>query len=221
MRPRPASGPLQTERAEATIEGVYCLTPPRAERLARLLEEQRERDLTYPEVGATLSGRLPDGYHHRRETVGLGRGAADFRRGVEALRRWRAHLGSGARVFPLDAPLQPGTVVVVSARVAVLYVLAACRVVDVVEDTSRFGFAYGTLPAHPEQGEEAFVLERGPDDVVRFTVTAFFRARHVLVRAAGPAAPVLQRRATLAYLRAMREAVGTAVGTRDERETDQ
>jgi uncharacterized protein (UPF0548 family) len=33
-----------------------------------------------------------------------------------------------------------------------------CRVVYTVSEADRQDFAYGTLPGHPEQGEEAFVV---------------------------------------------------------------
>jgi uncharacterized protein (UPF0548 family) len=42
-------------------------------------------------------------------------------------------------------------------------------------DPDRYGFAYGTLPAHPEEGEELFLVTRGGDDTVRFEITAFSR----------------------------------------------
>lgn len=35
---------------------------------------------------------------------------------------------------------------------------APCRVVYTVTESRRRGFAYGTLPGHPECGEEAFVI---------------------------------------------------------------
>ena len=38
-----------------------------------------------------------------------------------------------------------------------------CRIVSVFKEVDSFGFAYGTLPGHPERGEESFVLERRDD----------------------------------------------------------
>jgi len=49
------------------------------------------------------------------------------------------------------------------------------RVVYVVDEPNRRGFAYGTLPGHPESGEEAFVVERRDDDSVWLTIRAFSR----------------------------------------------
>ncbi|HEV8560641.1 MAG TPA: DUF1990 family protein [Actinophytocola sp.] len=46
------------------------------------------------------------------------------------------------------------------------------RVVHVVEEEHRRGFAYGTLPGHPECGEEAFLLERHADGTVTCSRTS-------------------------------------------------
>ena len=50
---------------------------------------------------------------------------------------------------------------------------APVRVVYVIDGPDRRGFAYGTLPGHPESGEEAFLVERRPDGTVWCRITAF------------------------------------------------
>jgi uncharacterized protein (UPF0548 family) len=54
-------------------------------------------------------------------------------------------------------------------------VKAPARVVYVVDEPTRRGFAYGTLPGHPEDGEEAFIVERGDDGSVWLVLRAFSR----------------------------------------------
>ena len=49
------------------------------------------------------------------------------------------------------------------------------RVVYVIDEPHRRGFAYGSLPGHPERGEEAFVVERLPDESVWLVIRAFSR----------------------------------------------
>jgi uncharacterized protein (UPF0548 family) len=49
------------------------------------------------------------------------------------------------------------------------------RVVYVVDEPARKGFAYGTLPGHPESGEEAWMLSRSDDGSVWMTIRAFSR----------------------------------------------
>ncbi len=77
------------------------------------------------------------------------------------------------------------------------------RVVYVVDETHRKGFAYGTLPGHPESGEEAFVVELDGDGTVTFTITAFSRPSSRLARVAGPVNRAVQRWITGRYLRSL------------------
>src|SRR5262245_5631134 len=65
---------------------------------------------------------------------------------------------SGARTYAEVA--EPGAVVVTGLRLGGVWVLFPCRVVWTVDEADRGGFADGTLPGHPESGEEAFVVER-------------------------------------------------------------
>jgi uncharacterized protein (UPF0548 family) len=78
-----------------------------------------------------------------------------------------------------------------------------CRIVYVVAEGDRVGFAYGTLPGHPESGEEAFVLHRTDDGGVDFTVTAFSRHASLLAKVGGPVTRLGQRLMTTRYLHAL------------------
>jgi uncharacterized protein (UPF0548 family) len=82
-------------------------------------------------------------------------------------------------------------------------VVAVCRVVGVIDEGRRFGFAYGTLPEHPEEGEELFSVDRDDRDQVTFRIEVFSRPHQTLARLASPVARHLQRRATVRYLEAM------------------
>ena len=106
----------------------------------------------------------------------------------------------------VDGPLCPGTNVVLDAPLPVGFVTATCRVVDVIDEPDRFGFAYGTLPKHPERGEESFVVHRD-GDTVTFRVVALSRPAHPLALALPPIANRLQESATRRYLGAMTDAV--------------
>ena len=50
-----------------------------------------------------------------------------------------------------------------------------CRIVYVVDQERCFGFAYGTLPGHPESGEERFVVEETEGGEALLRMTAFSR----------------------------------------------
>ena len=80
---------------------------------------------------------------------------------------------------------------------------APVRVVYVVDEGGRKGFAYGTLPGHPESGEEAFVVDLGQDGRVTLTISAFSRPSSLLARWGGPLSRGVQRWVTDRYLRAV------------------
>jgi uncharacterized protein (UPF0548 family) len=125
--------------------------------------------------------------------VRLGSGRTTFDRAVDALFHWRMHRAAG--------PAAEGVVVV--PRFFGLPI--PCRVVYTLDGPDRRGFAYGTLPGHPERGEEAFVVSIAPDGEVRFRIRAFSRPASLLVRLGGPVATLVQRYATSRYLEAMRK----------------
>ena len=81
----------------------------------------------------------------------------------------------------------------------------AGRVIYVTDQPQDYGFAYGTLPAHPEQGEEAFHIARDGGRLV-CTVTPFSRPRHPVAWLGGPVTRAVQLRANRSCLRAMRRA---------------
>ena len=74
---------------------------------------------------------------------------------------------------------------------------------------TRIGFAYGTLPGHPERGEESFRVVRGHDDTIRFEVVAFTRPADPLARLGSPITRLMQKRITRGYLEGVRSYVST------------
>lgn len=170
--------------------------------LRSVLDAQARESLTYPEPGGTRGNDLPIGYTHDRYSVPLGDGV--FETAKRGLREWRAHLDAGVSIFPRLPPIEPDTNLVLTFRTGPLFAIAACRIVYVSDEPDRFGFAYGTLPAHPETGEEAFIVERDGTDHVRFTITAFSRPASAITRLAKPLARLVQQRVTRQYLEALR-----------------
>lgn len=183
---------------------MFSLTKPSPDALSLLVAQQNDRELTYPEHGAT-AGDMPPGYHHDEWEADLGTfSQATFDRLADAMRHWRVQTGSGLTIFP-DEPVRSGLTFALWFRLPGAYATAAGRVVYVTSEQDRSGFAYGTLPAHPEQGEEAFHLVRQGERLL-FKVRAFSRPRHPLARIGAPVSRALQQRMNQAYLKTMREA---------------
>ena len=168
-------------------------------------QAQAERDqVTYSPVGATGSMHLPDGYSHTRQSVVVGNGGVDFERSVEALRGWRAHRYAGAVLSPPQPAIVAGATVLAVLRVLLVVAVVPCRIVYVTEEDRRFGFAYGTLPGHPERGEEAFHVRLAEDGAVSFEIVAFSRPASVLARLGHPINRLMQGRITRRYLDGIR-----------------
>jgi uncharacterized protein (UPF0548 family) len=157
---------------------------------------------TYGEVGAT-AGQLPAGYRHLARRAVVGQGHQVFAGAGDAVTSWQVQLRAGLTVSASAPTALPGTVFMLGLGVGPLRVSAPCRVAYVVDETRRRGFAYGTLPGHPESGEEAFIVEHHDDGTVTFTVTAFSRPSTAFARAAGPAGRLIQDWMTTRYLRSL------------------
>jgi uncharacterized protein (UPF0548 family) len=112
------------------------------------------------------------------------------------------HRRAGLKV-DADGPVAEGRAAVLRLGIGRLVVKAPVRVVHLVDEPRRQGFAYGTLPGHPECGEESFVVEQLADGRVILEITAFSRPASRLARLSGPAGRWVQRRITERYLRAL------------------
>jgi uncharacterized protein (UPF0548 family) len=159
---------------------------------------------TYPDVGATRGGALPAGYRTARHAAVVGSGRAAFERAAAAVLDWRAQRGTGLRVRASGPASTPGTVVVLTAGLPRLGYDIPCRVVWAQTEGDERGFAYGTLPGHPESGEESFIVRLTPEGDVVYEVRVFFRLASRAARLAGPLGLVLQRLATARYVAAIR-----------------
>jgi uncharacterized protein (UPF0548 family) len=109
--------------------------------------------------------------------------------------------------FP-DTPIEVGENVAPVARHLGFYSLNACRIVYVIDEPNRFGFAYGTLTEHAEIGEERFTVEFDPDTgVVWYDVFAFSRPGGIFVKLGYPYARYRQK----AFSRGSKEAMLRAI----------
>ena len=171
---------------------------------ARTLAELAAAGLTYPEVGATRGGPLPPGYGHVVRDVVIGQGRAAFTRAAEGLLTWRMHGEAGLAPVSAADRAVTGAVVVLRAGFGPLRLPIPCRVVYTEESADRRGFAYGTLPGHPERGEEAFLVELAATGEVHVRIRAFSRPATLLARAGGPLTRLVQAYATDRYVSATR-----------------
>jgi len=164
--------------------------------LHELLGRYATAPFSYDEVGATQRD-LPPGYRHARRVTRLGAGRPVFDEAAALLFGWEMHRRAGLTVATSGAAA-PGRTVVLGIGVGLVLVVP-CRVAYVVNEPRRHGFAYGTLPGHPEEGEESFVVVRDDDDAVWLQITAFSRPGSRVSRLAGPIGRAAQALVTRRY----------------------
>ena len=161
--------------------------------------------LTYSEVGATAEVPtadlgLPAGYHHVHLAARIGTGRERFEQAAEAVLRYGMLRGAGVRVSASTASAEVGTLVL--GRLGPIP--APCRVVYVLDEPHRRGFGYGTLPGHPESGEERFSVRfDDASGAVYAEVAAFSRPALWWSKAGGPVVRLGQRVISRRYLRAV------------------
>jgi uncharacterized protein (UPF0548 family) len=163
------------------------------------LSKLMTQPLTYPEVGATR-GVLPDGYHHIGASARIGDGRKRFEEAADAVLHWGMQRGAGLRIQASSEVAVVDAVVLIRLG----FLRTPCRVVYVIDDADRRGFGYGTLPGHPESGEESFSVRYDPgSDAVYAEVRAFSRPATWWSAAGRPVTALAQRVITGRYLRAV------------------
>ena len=148
----------------------------------------------------------PRAFRSHERTVLLGQGPDLWHDAASALMSWEVKTRSGFRIESVPA----GTS---GVRLGVDYRLTAAlgpftlrepvRVVAVVDEPNRCGFAYGTLEGHPVAGEEAFVVHRNVEGAVWLTLRSLTRPGRGRWRLAFPVVLVAQQWYRRRYLRAL------------------
>jgi uncharacterized protein (UPF0548 family) len=93
---------------------VILVAPRSRTSIERLIEKQSSSQPTYADIGASLRGACPPGFHHDHYERILGQGEGVFDYAKEGLRTWQAHSGPGVRVLPRPTEVQPGATVIVT-----------------------------------------------------------------------------------------------------------
>lgn len=165
---------------------------------------------TYAPVGGTRDvGAAPAGYRALRERRRVGATSADLEAAASFVLGFGMQRALGLDPVAVSPVAVEGLVVVLTAGVGPARLRAPTRVVYVVDEPDRQGFAYGTLPGHPESGEELFLVERTADGV-HAEVRAFSRPAWTLLRLSGPVGRQAQRLAARRYLAACARACADA-----------
>jgi uncharacterized protein (UPF0548 family) len=176
---------------------LFQLNYPKKEQLQTLINEQKDKPLSYPFTSAPsvkIEDKTPKGYRYDNNCILIGHGKAVFQIASEAIRQWQMFPGGWAMIHSRTTPLEVGQVVVMCAKVWGLWWLNCSRIVFTVNEPNRFGFAYGTLAHHAESGEELFQVRMDEAGQVFYEIQAFSKPRYWMARLAFPVARYHQRK---------------------------
>jgi uncharacterized protein (UPF0548 family) len=186
---------------------MFLRRKPSEDVVWQFISSQQDLPFSYAEVGATQT-KPPAGFTVDHNRIKLGKGEETYRRATAALQTWQQFDLGWMTVMPRGKRLDVGTTVAVQANIYGLWSLNAARIVYVIDErqtqSSKFGFAYGTLADHVERGEERFMVEWQADDAVWYDIYAFSRPRHMLARIGFPITRLLQKRFVRDSLAAMK-----------------
>jgi uncharacterized protein (UPF0548 family) len=188
---------------------MWSLLKPTDAKLDSILSSESKRNFTYSCVGATANNERPSGFDLDENCVVLGHGDRVFDAACAALRRWQQFPPNWARIYPESAPLRTNQTIIVAIRSLGIWWINSARIVYVVDEHGpprRFGFAYGTLPAHVECGEERSMIEMTADGTVSYLLRAISKPRMLLTRLGYPIVRHLQKRFVRDSQAAMRTA---------------
>lgn len=169
---------------------MFTIRRPTDVQIREYLARLDEQPFSYEAVGCTRE-ELPvmPGWNVDRQRVLLGHGRETFEAASRAINRWKMFPPAVARICHPEAPPRQDLVVGVLYKVGLLplWILFPARVVWMVDEPRRFGFAYGTLADHPERGEERFAAEwNEADDSVWYDLLAVSQPAHWLARLGYP-----------------------------------
>ena len=158
---------------------MTCLQSPTPDRLDSCLAAWAEAPLSYRHAGG-VAHRPAQGFLVDHHEIRLGSGSEAYQRAAGALDAWRMfpHWGCVARTRYTGQT--PGDVVAMVVRLAGLWWINPCRILQRLDSPASHGFVYGTLPEHAECGEEAFIVEHRGDNSVWYVIHAFSKPRHPL-----------------------------------------
>ena len=173
---------------------MFLFSKPNEKQVRDFLHSQGEMPFSYPEVGASKDA-APAGYNVDHNRIRLGEGATTFKLAQQAIQSWQMFNIGWVKLFFEDTPIETRACVAPCAKHLGFYSLNACRIVYVINEERRYGFAYGTLIEHVEQGEERFLVEwNAADNSVWYDLYAFSKPRHLFARLGYPLSRALQKR---------------------------
>lgn len=191
---------------------MFLARKPSHQQIKSFISSQHGKPFSYSPTGITRNPPA-SGYNIDHNRVRLGSGSRCFSQAIAALQSWKMFDIGWVHLFCDNTPIQTGSVVAVVVKHLGFWSMNPCRIVYVVEESDereRYGFAYGTLRGHAEQGEESFTVEwNKQDETVWYDILAVSKPG-LLAKLGYAYARSLQKRFARESKEAMKKAVAEA-----------
>jgi uncharacterized protein (UPF0548 family) len=185
---------------------MFVRRKPSNDHINAFISAQQDSDFSYSPLEITR-GTSTSGYTVDHNRVLLGSGVETFSKAVTAVKQWKMFDFDWVHLCWDHTPVEPGATVAVVVEHLGFWSMNACRIVYVIDEQWRYGFAYGTLAEHAERGEERFMVEwNRDDDTVWYDLFAVSKPG-LIARFAYPYVRSLQKRFAQESKNAMKRAV--------------
>jgi len=188
---------------------MFLFSKPGRAAIDRFIKTNCKSAFSYREIGRSLDSP-PSTYTVDTNRIVIGTGSSDFEKSKEAVRNWKMFDFPWIELCWPDKPIENEQTVAILVSHLGFYSLNAARIVYVIEEPNRFGFAYGTLADHGESGEERFTVEIDDAGDVWYDLLAFSKPNHMLAKIGFPVARGLQKQFAIDSMAAMKRAVARA-----------
>lgn len=187
-----SSGANKINKNSRVFKIMFLLSKPSDAAVSNFLANVSNDGFSCSEVGQSL-GKVPGGYNVDHNRILIGTGRKSFDAAKKAVRDWKMFDMPWVDLHRFDTPIEVGRDVAILIKHFGFYSINAARIVYVIDEADRFGFAYGTLKQHGEKGEERFTVEyNAKNDEVWYDILAFSRPNHLMAQLGYPLTRHLQ-----------------------------
>jgi len=170
------------------------LSFPRPSTISNFLKIQSTQPFTYKDVGASRTDVKVKGFDNDHNSMVIGKGEDTWQAAKEVLNNWNHFPSKWTKIEPAEKGIFIGNNVSVLFRIFGIWFINSARIVYIIEEENKYGFAYGTLTGHIEKGEEIFYIERDETGTISYHIKAFSKPNNLLVWLGYPMARFFQRR---------------------------
>ena len=183
---------------------------PKQKKLDEFLSKQQKATFSYTEIACTKLEKnqplkIPKGYVEDYNFINIGKGDQTWEKAKTTIQQWKHFPPSFTKIYPNTTKIEAGNIVVVMINILGLWCRNPAKIVYTFNKPNRFGFAYGTLQEHAEQGEEAFWISRNSNNQITYHLRAISKPKFWAAKLAYPLARKYQRKFALESMQNLKD----------------